>query len=108
MSVGEKPGFFNALLAWVYSSDGSERAFNLFPSFHCLTSAYCYLGVRRQPEISRGYRVFAFLMAILIFLSTLYTKQHYIVDVFGGVGIAVACYALVEKMDPGRRWAREA
>ena len=105
MAVGDKPGFFNALLAWVYSADGSERAFNLFPSYHCLTSAYCYLGVRRQPEISKGFRIYSFVMALLVCLSTLYTKQHYFIDVVGGVGIAVACYALVERLDPGKRFA---
>ena len=108
MNVGEQPGLMNGLLAWVYSADGSEKAFNLFPSYHCLISAYCYLGVRKQPEISRGYKVFAFVLVILICLSTLYTKQHYIIDVFGGLGIAVICYAIVEKLDPGKRWAREA
>ena len=108
MAVAERPGFFNALLTWVYSADGSERAFNLFPSYHCMISAYCYLGVRKQPEIPKGYQVFCIAMALLIFASTLYTKQHYIIDVFGGVGIAVACYALVEKLNPGRRWEREA
>ena len=104
MEVGERPGLWNAILAWVYSADGSERAFNLFPSYHCLISAYCYLGIRKQPEISRGYRAFAVVLNLLIYLSTLYTKQHYIVDVFGGVGIAVACFALVEKLDPGAKW----
>ena len=105
MAVVEKPGFFNAFLAWIYSADGSDIAFNLFPSYHCLSSAYCYLGIRGQPEISKGYKIFSLAMVILICLSTLYTKQHYIIDVFGGVGIAVACYALVEKLDPGRRYA---
>ncbi len=105
MNVGQQTDFFNKLLAWVYAADGSQIAFNLLPSYHCLISAYCYLGIRRQPEISKGYKVFSFALVIAICLSTLYTKQHYIVDVFGGVGIAVACYAIVEKLDPGRRWA---
>lgn len=107
MAFGERPGFFNAFLAWIYSADGSEMAFNLFPSYHCLSSAYCYLGVRGQPEISRGYRGFSLAMVVLICLSTLYTKQHYIVDVFGGVGIAVVCYALMERLDPGKKWAAD-
>ena len=104
MSVAEKPGVFNAILAWVYSADGSERAFNLFPSYHCLLSAYCYLGIRKQPEIPKGYKVFAIVLNLFIYVSTLYTKQHYIIDVFGGVAIAVACYALTERLNPGKKW----
>ena len=49
-------------------------AFNLFPSYHCLISTYCYLGVRKQPEISRGFRIYSLVMAALIGLSTLLTK----------------------------------
>jgi len=105
MAAAERPGFFNAFLAWIYAADGSDIAFNLFPSYHCLSSAYCYLGIRKQPEISKGYKVFSAGMALLICLSTLYTKQHYIIDVFGGVGIAVAAYAVMEKLDPGKRYA---
>ncbi|MBE6989299.1 MAG: hypothetical protein E7426_00955 [Ruminococcaceae bacterium] len=98
-------GFFEGLLATIYAADGSELAFNLFPSYHCLISAYCYLGVRRRPEISRGFRIYSLVMALLICLSTLLTKQHYIVDSIGGVAIAVACYALMERLDPGGRRA---
>ena len=43
-------------------------------------------------------------MAILICLSTLYTKQHYIPDVFGGVAIPLIVYWIVEKVNPGERW----
>ena len=57
MDLSSRPGFFYGLLATVYGADGSDLAFNLFPSYHCLISFYCYLGVRRQPEISKGFRV---------------------------------------------------
>lgn len=103
MELGSRPGLFNWFLGLIYSADGSERAFNLFPSYHCLISTYCYLGVRRRPEISRGFRIYSLVMAILISLSTVFTKQHYVIDIPGGVGIALLCYVLIDRLDPGGR-----
>ncbi|MBQ1521435.1 MAG: phosphatase PAP2 family protein, partial [Erysipelotrichaceae bacterium] len=79
-------------------ADGSEMAYNLVPSYHCLISAYCYLGVRKQPEISKGFRVYSLIMAILISISTVCTKQHYIIDVVTGVGISIGCYLLMNRV----------
>lgn len=99
-----KPGIFNWMLNIIYAADGMEKAFNLFPSYHCLISAYCYLGVRKQPEVPKSYRIYSFIMFILIVLSTLYTKQHYIADCIGGIAIALGCYALMNRLDPGRKY----
>ena len=107
MDYADKPGFFNGFLAWIYSADGSDKAFNLFPSFHCMLSTYCYLGIRKQPEISKGFKTYTVVMAVLICLSTLLTKQHYIVDVAGGIGLAIMCYAIMNRIDPGRKYANE-
>jgi membrane-associated phospholipid phosphatase len=98
-----RPGPFNWVLGIVYAADGGERAFNLFPSYHCLAGAYCYLGVRKRQEISRGYRIYSLVMAVLIALSALLTKQHYFIDVLGGVGIALLCHGLIQWLDPGKR-----
>lgn len=97
-------GPFDRLLAVIYAADGSERAFNLFPSYHCLISLYCYLGVRKQPEISRGFRIYSLIMTVLICLSTVLTKQHYIIDIAGGLAISVLCYLLIGRLDPGRKY----
>ena len=107
MDLSSRPGFFYGLLATVYGADGSDLAFNLFPSYHCLISFYCYLGVRRQPEISKGFRVYSLVMALLISCSTVFTKQHYILDVVSGIAIAAICYVIVNKWDPGREFHTE-
>ncbi|MBR6349947.1 MAG: hypothetical protein IKR67_05295, partial [Lachnospiraceae bacterium] len=62
---------------------------------------YCYLGVRKQPEISKGFRIYSLVMTILICLSTVFTKQHYFIDIFGGLAISIICYLVVGKLDPG-------
>lgn len=99
--IAARPGFFNYLLANVYMNDGNLYGFNLFPSYHCLGSAYCYLGIRKRKEVSRGFRIYSLVMAILICMSTVFTKQHYAIDIVGGLSIAILCYAIVEKINPG-------
>ena len=84
-------------------ADGGDLAFNLFPSYHCLISLYCYLGIRKREEVSKGVRIYSLVMTILICLSTVFTKQHYVLDILGGLGISIVCYAVVQKLDPGSR-----
>ena len=104
MNVADGPGLFNGLLRIIYSADGSNLAFNLFPSYHCLISLYCYLGVRRQPEISKGFRIYSLVMTVLICMSTVFTKQHYFIDIVGGLAISIICYIVVGKIDPGKKY----
>ena len=96
--AADQPGIFNTLLRFIYCNDGGPVAYNLFPSYHCLISMYCYLGVRKQEEISKGYRAYSLIMAVLTCLATLFTKQHYIPDVIGGCLISVICYVLMKKI----------
>lgn len=103
MELVDQPGVFRRILGIVYAADGGERAYNLFPSYHCLAGIYGYLGVHRRMEISRGYRIYSLVMTVLISLSTVLTKQHYFLDVAGGVVIALLSYGLVKRWDPGKR-----
>jgi len=105
MEIAARPGFFNGLLATIYGADGDALAFNLFPSYHCLISLYCYLGVRKQPEISKGFRIYSLVMTVLICMSTVFTKQHYFIDIIGGLGISLLCYTVVNRLDPGKKYA---
>lgn len=97
----------NQTLAWllkmVYSVDGDAVAWNLFPSYHCLISLCCYLGIFRQKEISLGFRIYSFVMVILISMSTVFTKQHYFVDILGGLAIPIITYVIIYFINPGKR-----
>lgn len=79
------------MLRWVYKLDAPTR---LFPSIHCLVSWFCYIGIRGRRCVPKGYRLFSCLFALLVCLSTLVTKQHYLVDVLGGILLAEATYYL--------------
>ena len=104
MKVGENKDIFSKLLFMIYQADGSEMAFNLMPSYHCLISACCYFGVKDQEEISKGFQKYSLMMTILICISTLFTKQHYIIDVVLGLFVAWLSYFIVSKLDPGKKF----
>ena len=74
-----------------------DAADNLFPSIHCLTSWFCYIAVRENDKIPLWYRRFSAFAAVLVFVSTLTTKQHVLIDVVAGVALAEGCYYFVKK-----------
>lgn len=83
-------GVSEQILNFVYSMDSPT---NLFPSIHCLVSWLCYIGLR-GTNVSRWYKLFSFITAIAICASTQFTKQHYIVDVFGGIILAEIAFGI--------------
>lgn len=84
-------GIWPVLLRQVYHMDAPAK---LFPSIHCLVSWFCFIGIRGRKNIPRAYRVFSCLFAILVFVSTQVTKQHYLIDIAGAVVIAESCFYL--------------
>lgn len=75
-------GFFDQVTAFMFNCD---RPINLFPSIHCLASWIGFRGVASCKKVPLWVKWFAFILAILVFLSTLFVKQHYIIDIFGGI-----------------------
>ena len=96
-------GLWNQAALWLYSIDAAD---NLFPSIHCLVSWFCYLGIRGRKEIPRWYQSVSMVIAILVFASTLLTKQHVIVDVAGGILLAEFCFFIRRKTDLYRIYER--
>lgn len=84
------------LLKTIYSFDGGNYAFNLCPSYHCLTSVYSFLAVYKLDGVSLWYKVYSCIVAVLICLATLFIKQHYFLDLVFGVTIAIVVYFVVE------------
>lgn len=84
-------GIWETLLLWLYRTDSPD---NLFPSIHCLVSWLCFAGMRRQPTVPLICQAATLLMALLVFLSTLFTRQHVTADILGAVAIGEACYRI--------------
>lgn len=71
---------------------------NLFPSLHCFIA---WVGARHLCEVKRPRRrvlvgAFGMIGAVLIFASTVFTKQHVLPDVISGVAIAEVCYTIAK------------
>lgn len=79
---------FSSLVRLIYSVDAPV---NLFPSIHCLESWCCIRAAfqinLKTPKRTRIYRILTIIMSIGVFLSTLFIKQHVIVDIFGGIAV---------------------
>jgi len=80
-------GFATWVLQLLYTCD---PPLNCFPSLHVAHSMTTALVCAR---LHRGLGVALGVWTALIALSTLYTKQHYVVDVAGGVALSgLACF----------------
>ncbi|MBQ0070487.1 MAG: phosphatase PAP2 family protein [Spirochaetales bacterium] len=84
-------GSAEKLLLFLYKIDGPD---NLFPSLHCFNSILAFLGIYRNPKIKKGYKVFSLLFALLVCASTLFVKQHVLVDTLFGMLLAPLSYGV--------------
>ena len=82
----------NGFIAWglrfLYDAD---PPYNCFPSLHV---AHSFVSAWTCIRVHRGVGRFAMLCASLVGLSTLFTKQHYVLDVVAGIALAYAAYVV--------------
>jgi membrane-associated phospholipid phosphatase len=90
--IGE--GFAVWGLRALYSSD---PPYNCFPSLHV---AHSFVSALACARVHRTLGVVATVCATLVALSTLFTKQHYILDVIAGVLLAFAAWAIFLRKTP--------
>ncbi|WNR44153.1 phosphatase PAP2 family protein [Paenibacillus roseipurpureus] len=81
-------------MQWVYNSD---EPFNCFPSTHVLTAYLMMRAYLRSKRIARGYQFVTAAIAMLIIVSTLFVKQHVILDLVGAVLVAESVVYLIER-----------
>lgn len=87
----EGKGFFLFLTRFIYMVDTPR---NLFPSIHCFVA---WLGTRQLFEAKKLRHklpvcILCVIGSLLVFASTLHTKQHVFVDVLGGIAVAEIGY----------------
>ncbi len=81
--VGED--IFASLMRLLYEIDPPH---NLFPSLHCFFNWIVYTQIRGRREYPLAFRIFACVFSFAVFASTLFTRQHYVLDVVAGVLLA--------------------
>ena len=67
---------------------------NLFPSAHCAFSILFIISILDVKEIKKEYKVLIIISSLLIILSTVFIKQHVVVDVLGALLIVPIYYIL--------------
>ena len=74
-----KKGFLRRCIAWIYQHDGPA---NVFPSSHVFSSVVCgYYLALAYPLAGLAIWITTGLIAV----STVFVKQHYVLDIFGGL-----------------------
>ena len=94
-------GFMAWGLRFLYQAD---PPYNCFPSLHV---AHSFVSALTCYRVHRGVGITAVVCATLVGLSTLFTKQHYVLDVIAGVFLACVAYVAFLRHDgldeiPGR------
>ncbi len=85
-------GFFDYWTDFIYFTD---KPINLFPSIHCLESWICFRGAMMLPKKNKFYIAFQFVFTLFVFASTVFVKQHFVIDIpvaviFGEIGIFIS------------------
>jgi len=93
--IGE--GFVVWGLRFLYSAD---PPYNCFPSVHV---AHSFVSALTCYRVHRRVGIAGTLCALFVGLSTLYTKQHYVLDVIAGLFLACVAYVLFLRNYPRER-----
>jgi membrane-associated phospholipid phosphatase len=80
-----------------YAMQTFDTIFNNFPSLHVSMNAFTYL-ITKDLLPKKFSRVFL-VLTISITLSTMLVKQHLLMDVFGGLGVAGIAYYIFLKLE---------
>ena len=101
MLRGEVTGsdVFSQAVALLYKIDPPT---NLFPSMHCLESYICMKSAFEMKGVGNRYRISMVIISILVFMSTVFIKQHVVLDFFGAVIVAEAGRLIMEFLHANR------
>lgn len=85
-------GMLANLVRMIYSHD---QPYNAFPSIHVLTTFTIILGNINIRNKHLFHTVFVPVAGSLIIISTLFVKQHYILDMFGSMFLTSFIYGII-------------
>jgi len=83
--------WLSRMVQFVYSQDG---AFNCFPSIHCLTTFLTMRAISGSPIKNKWNMSVIYLSGSLIILSTLFIKQHVVMDVLSSIVLGNVAFSI--------------
>lgn len=94
------------LVSWLYRTDTCT---NVFPSIHVFNSIGVHISIMKSELLKnhRGVRVGSFLLMISICLSTVFLKQHSVLDGLGAIFMAYFLYAPIYRSSREPAWKKE-
>jgi membrane-associated phospholipid phosphatase len=98
-ALGDK-GFLINLVQIIYSHD---QPYNCFPSIHVLTTFSIILGSFHIKNKNIFHTFFIQISGFLIIISTLFVKQHGILDILGSIFLALFMYGIVFSIAHAKR-----
>lgn len=75
-----------------------DNIINACPSFHCFCSTILLFVIYDCENIKKSTLYINIVFSILVYVSTLLTKQHVFVDIIGGILLAIVSFALSKKI----------
>lgn len=86
------------LVNFIYTADKSQ---NVCPSIHVYNSIGCAIAIMKSHQFkgNKTMNAVALVSAIMITLSTMFVKQHSIIDAVAAGALAIVLYVLVYKID---------
>lgn len=95
-----RDNFLTRCVAGLYAFDTNT---NVCPSIHVLGSVAVLFGAWRSKHFyTRGWRAAFVIMTVLISISTVFLKQHSIIDVIVAVAMCIPVWILLDRRDWGR------
>ncbi len=94
--TAEGKGVLLWLCRFIYSNDTPPA--NAFPSLHCYEALMAHLTTFLWSPLknNKPLHIASFILMVLICASTVFVKQHSVLDIAGGCGLAVAVFLSAE------------
>jgi membrane-associated phospholipid phosphatase len=70
---------------------------NVFPSIHAYNSIGAFIAINKSERLhnKKWLQISAFVLTVLICMSTVFLKQHSVLDVFGACALSIIMYTFV-------------
>ncbi len=95
--VFERQNVFTDIVTFLYGFDTNT---NVCPSLHVIGSFAVYFAARKSRLFSsRPWRLIFLIVTVLISISTVFLKQHSVIDIFYALIVCAVCYPFVYMTD---------
>lgn len=99
---------FSNIVKALYTADTNT---NVFPSIHVFNSIGVFLILCKSERMKDRHfiKISSFILTFLIILSTMFLKQHSVLDVLGGIALSAVMYMFVYAIDYSKvfQWIKE-